>query len=162
MSSRSDPRAKDFTSAFDWPASIDAAGVVTVCDAAGRVRATYQGTAAKYPEPSLPQGGTHIVRLPEGDVSLDNGAPNATRRSAHNGHLDLHGRRYEFLHTRRWRTEVRCDGVRVAVLRRRTSWKFTVRVNAIRDETDLLATVLCWYAVRPGRRGAISAALDGL
>lgn len=162
MSSRSEPRAKEFTSAFDWPASIDASGVVTVRDAAGQVRATYQGAASKYPSTNLPEGGTHTIRLPEGDVTLVNGAPKATRRHLHNGHLDLRGRRYEFLHTRRWNTEVRCDAVRVALLHRRSSRKFTVRVNAIRDETDLLATVLCWYAVRPGRSGAIAAAFAGL
>lgn len=162
MSSQSAARAKEFTSAFDWPAVIDTAGVVTVRDPAGRVRATYQGSASKYPGAALPEGGIHTIGLPEGGVALFNGAEKATLRREHNGHLDLHGRRYEFLHTWRWNTDVRCDGVRVALLHRRSSNRFTVRFVAIRDETDLLATVLCWYAVRPGRAGAISQALGGL
>ncbi|MFI5428625.1 hypothetical protein [Aeromicrobium sp. UC242_57] len=162
MSSPADARPRQFTSALGWPAAIDSAGTVTVQDDAGQLRATYQGTAAKHPSAHVPAGGSHIVRLPTGEVELFNGKPKAKRRRDHNGHLDLYGRRYEFLHVRRWNTEVTCDGVRVAVLHRRFSRTFTVRVNAVRDDTDLLATVLCWYAVRPGRAGAISAAFDGL
>ncbi|WP_456697708.1 hypothetical protein [Aeromicrobium sp. P5_D10] len=162
MSRRSHAKTREFASPFGWPATIDTAGVVTVFDTAGQVRATYQGGVGKYSGPNLSGGGTHTIRLPEGDVVLNNGAKKATRRHTHNGHLDLHGRHYEFLHTRRWKTEVRCEGVRVALLRRRSSRTFKIRVNAIRDETDLLATVLCWYAVRPGRQGAIASAFDGL
>lgn len=152
----------EFTSPFGWSATIDVAGAVTVYDTTGRARATYQGTASRYPTASLPEGGTHTVRLPEGDVTLHNGSTNAFQRREHNGHLNLHGRHYEFRHTWRWNTEVRCDGVRVALLRRRFSRTFTIRADATRDETDLLATVLCWYAVRPGREGAIAATLGGL
>lgn len=154
-------RAHEFTSPFGWPATISTSGVVTVRDTTDRVRATYQGIASKYPAANLPEGGTHTIRLPEGEVTLMNGGTNAIRRHEHNGYLDLHGRHYEFRHTWRWNTEVRCGGVRVAVLHRRFTRTFTMRVNAIRDETDLLATVLCWYAVRPGRPGAIMAVLGG-
>lgn len=160
--SRATPRATELTSPFGWSATIDVAGVVTLYDSTGRARATYQATASSSPTASLPRGGTHTVRLPEGDVTLHNGTTRATRRRDNDGHLDLHGRRYEFHHTWGWNTEVRCDGVRVALLHRRTSRRFTVRVDATRDETDLLATALCWFAVQPGREGAIAAAFHGL
>ena len=61
---------------------------------------------------------------------LANGRPNATQRFEHNGQLDLFRRRYELRHTWRWNTEVRCDGVRVALLRRRLG-RPKVRVDAV-------------------------------
>jgi hypothetical protein len=156
------PRAIELTSPFGWSASVDVAGVVTLRDPAGQPRAIYQGTASSSPAAALPRGGTHTVRLPDGDVALHNGATRAARRRDHDGHLDLHGRRYVFHHTWGWNTEVSCDGVRVARLHRRTSRKFTVRTDASRDETDRLAVALCWFAVQPGREGAIAAAFHGL
>lgn len=161
MTAPANARAKEFDSPFGASAVIDTQGIVTVRDASGMVRATYQGAASKYPDPGLPHLGSHIVVLPEGEVELFNGSKGAFRRREHNGHVELHGRRYEFLHTRRWNTEVRCDGVRIALLRRRSSNSFKVRVNEVRDETDLFATILCWFAVRPGRGGAILELLGG-
>lgn len=159
---RSEAKAKEFAPVLGWWAAIDECGVVTVRDPSGQVRATYQGTSSKYPSANVPEGSSATIRLPEGEVLLINGRAKATRRHEHNGHLDLFGRHYEFIHRWRWRTEVRCAGRLVAVLRRRSSLRFTLRVNATRDETDLLATVLCWYAVRPGRDGAVAEAFNGL
>lgn len=97
----------------------------------------------------------------DGDVVLFNGIKGATRRSSHNGHLLVRGRRYDFLHKRRGRCEVWCDGLLIATLRRR--WRAIILVgSAVRDDTDLLAAVLCEYAVKPGRPSALSSILDSL
>jgi hypothetical protein len=158
--SRRAPRPKSFTSTLGWPAEIDAAGVVTIQDPSGRVRASYQGTPSRYPTAALPESGTHLIRLPEGDVELFNGNRPMTRRRDLNGHVVLHGRRYEFVHTWRWNTSLLCDGVRVLELHRRSSNRFSIRHQALRDDIDRLAAALCWYAVRPGRAGAFGEAMS--
>ena len=37
--------------------------------------------------------------------------------------------------------------------------RISVRRSALRDDTVRLAAALCWYAVRPGRAGAVDEAL---
>jgi hypothetical protein len=160
--SRTDPRAKRFTSKLGWPAEIDTEGVVTILDAEGRVRASYQGVANRHPTTALPDSGTHVIRLPGGEVELFNGRRPMKRRRDLDGHVVLDGRRYDFVHTWRWNTSVLTEGRRILTLHRRTSWSYGVRRNVLRDDTDRLAAALCWHAVRPGRAGAFGEAMSSL
>ncbi len=136
--------------------TVSGAETGTVRDAAGGAQATYP-----LVEGRVPMGDT-VVTLPEGEAVLFNGRPGALRRSGHDGHLALRGRRYTYRH--RWwrrRLEVRRDGALVAVLR---APRGRVRVlhDAVADDTDRLAVALGEVAVRPGREGALSTMLDGL
>jgi hypothetical protein len=155
-SRRTAPRAKDFTSQLGWPARIDTAGGVTIFDSHGRPRAHYQGKPHRYPSPALPDHGEHPVTVGEEQVLLFNGVHPARRRRDFDGRVELGGRRYEFVHLRRWRTEVRRDGVLVARMRRRMGPRYKLLSNHASDEVDQLAAALGWHAVRPGRPGAIS------
>ncbi|MFC0623617.1 hypothetical protein [Kribbella deserti] len=155
-----DPRPWSATSLFGWQVHIDTEGLCTYRDESGRLQASYRVLPWVYPNPRLGLM-EHPISLPEGEVVLFNGKRGAVRRSSHNGHLVMRGRRYEFRHKRRRRCELWCDGLLIATLRRR--WRTTVLVGAApRDDTDLLAAVLCEYAVRPGRPGVMSAIMDAL
>ncbi|NHA00915.1 hypothetical protein G5V59_16005 [Nocardioides sp. W3-2-3] len=140
-----------------WSVTAVPEGRCVLRDEAGRVRASYPVV------PGRPLAmGEVAVSLPQGEAVLFNGRPGAARRSSHDGHVTLDGRRYTYRH-RWWRRplEVRRDGVLVAVLR---APRGGVRVvhDAVADDTDRLAVALGEVAVRPGREGAISTLLDGL
>lgn len=140
-----------------WSVVADPETRCTVRDAAGRAHASYP----VVPGRPLAMGET-VLTLPDGQAVLFNGRPGAARRSSHDGHLVLRGRRYTYRH-RWWRRplEVRRDGVLVAVLR---APRGRVRVlhAAVADDTDRLAVALGEVAVTPGREGALSTLLDGL
>jgi hypothetical protein len=155
-----DPRAWSATSVFGWGVHIDTEGICTYRDGTGQLQASYPTLPAKYPSPALGLR-EHTISLPDGDVVLFNGIKGATRRSSHNGHLSMRERRYEFLHKPRGRCEVWCHGILITTLRRRRR-AITIVGSAVRDDTDLLAGLLCEYAVKPGRPNAVSSILDSL
>jgi hypothetical protein len=150
-----DTRSWDATTVFGRHARIDPDGLCTFLDEKERLQASYAVAPSKYPSPRLGLQ-EHTITLPDGDVMLFNGIKGATRRSSHNGHLAMRGRWYEFRHQRRGSTDVCCDGELVAAVGRSCRRRVHEQVP---DPTDLLAAVLCEFAVVPGRPTALGALL---
>lgn len=154
--------------AFGWRVVTDDKHA-TVHDETGAVQARIERTKTKnftgFQAGWVEQGATTPMHLPDGTVSIVNGMKAAMRRSKHNGHAVVRGRRYEFVHESGRRSGLLRDGRRIADLRRtgfRTIKPVAVTVRSEIDRTDQLMIVVAQQCIRAGRDGAISAVLDGL
>lgn len=150
---------------FGWTASVTA-GQVSLHDEAGVLRASYTAEDTGAKSTRIRQGADATVRQTceqdSGlhDIVIHNGIAKARRRRDHDGHMVINDRQYDITHHPRWRTELRRDATVVAVLRRRFGPRPVLIRDATQDPTDRLALALTWFAVYPGRPGAISMAFE--
>lgn len=111
--------------------------------------------------------GQHRVMLfagatPAGEALIDNGRPRASRRSDHDGFIEMHGRRYDVQHSPRWRSTLRLGDRVVAVGRKGWFGRSFLVGSHVTDSLDELALALFWFAVTPGRPGAIWMTFESL
>lgn len=157
-------------SPFGWTATSDAAGTaVSLHDQQGQLRAAWvqQERNALLQVIRLWPNQQHTVQLfegakPSGEAVVANGRPRPARRRDHNGHLELHGRRYEVQHARRWRSTLSLDGRIVAVGRKGRFGRSALERAEPVDSVDELALAIFWFGVSPGRPGTIWMAFDSV
>ncbi|MFE7478529.1 hypothetical protein ACFU98_47480, partial [Streptomyces sp. NPDC057575] len=155
--------SKTEVSPFGWTATSDAEGtVVTLHDPQGQPRATWtqRDRDVTLQVIHLWPNQQHTVQLlegamPAGETVIDNGRPRPVRRRDHNGHIDLHDRRYKLRHARRWRSTLQLDGRIVAVGRKGRFGRSMLERAQPLDAVDELALALFWFGVSPGRPGMI-------
>lgn len=155
-------------SPFGWSASVTPDGAVTLHDETGRERVTYSAERAGRGSTKLKSGAVSVLKLHtsggsgEQQLQIANGQPKPRRRHHHDGQTQIAGRSYDFVHRPRWRTEVRRDGDLVALLRRRLGPRQVLVEDRTSDDLDRLVLALAWFAVYPGRPGAISMAFESI
>jgi len=161
---------KTQASPFGWTATSDAEGTtVSLHDPQGYRRATWtqQEQNARLQVIRLWPNQQHTVQLfdgatPAGEAAVDNGRPRPVRRRDHDGSVELHGRRYEVRHARRWRSTLSLAGRVVAVGRKGWFGRFALERSQPIDAIDELALALFWFGVTPGRPGMIWMTFDSV
>lgn len=160
-------------SPFGWTATADDTGLAVLRDPSSHVRATWQllrwtggGKALPFEPPAtttlIPYMlQTHPVTVyypdaPSEEALITFGAPTRKRRRDHNGTLHLAGRTYQVLHFRRMRTELHRAGTRIAVAKSGVFGRLHLKYAAPAGDLDQLAIALLWFAIGPGRPGAMA------
>ncbi|MFD7159597.1 hypothetical protein ACFV9C_33710 [Kribbella sp. NPDC059898] len=166
-------------SPFGWTATADDTGHAVLRAPSGHVRATWQlvrwtggGKALPWKPPAtttlIPYMlQTHPVTVyypdaPSEEALITFGSPTRTRRRDHNGTLQLAGRTYQVLHFRGRRTELQRAGTLIASTRSGILGRLHLRSATPADDLDQLAVALVWFAIGPGRPGAIAMLTDFL
>lgn len=164
--------SKTHESPFDWTAMSDAAGTtVTLRDPQGQARATWtqpsRSAAKDLQVVRLWPNQQHRVALlggatPVGEAVVDNGRSRPVRRRDHDGSIELHGRRYDVRHARRWRSTLLLDGRVVAIGRKGWFGRSALERAQPLDAVDELALALFLFAVTPGRPGMFWMTFDSV
>lgn len=95
-------------------------------------------------------------------ISMGNGKPNAKRRAAHNGWLQIGERRYLITHQFRYHTTMTRDGRTVARGCGRSPFRAPQLLEQHpADELDQLAIGLLWFLFTLGRTGVVSDIIAG-
>ncbi|WP_427892059.1 hypothetical protein ACQHIV_04830 [Kribbella sp. GL6] len=164
-------------SPFGWTATADDTGHAVLRDPSGHVRATWQllrwtggGKALPWKPPARTTLVPYMVQIhpvtvyypdaPSEEALITFGNPTRKRRRDHNGTLQLAGRTYEVLHFRRMRTELRRAGTLIATAKSGLFGHLHLKSATPTDDLDQLAIALLWFAIGPGRPGAIAMLTD--
>ncbi|MGZ0152917.1 hypothetical protein ACXJJ3_38070 [Kribbella sp. WER1] len=160
-------------SPFGWTATADDTGHAVLRDPSSHIRATWQvlrwsggGKALPFEPPARTTLIPYMVQsypvtiyypdAPSEEAVITFGAAVRRRRRDHNGTLQLAGRSYEVRHHRRGRTDLYRAGIRIASAKAGVFGRLHLKSAAPADDLDQLALALLWFAIGPGRPGAIS------